>query len=65
MEEDIEKRIMNILEKGHEYLGEEISDKLNIPEDEVTKYLNQMAKENKIKTGMTEDIPYTTTYRLK
>jgi predicted transcriptional regulator len=59
----MEKKIATLL-KGHELLASEVSSKLNISENDALKYLNQMESRGIIKTGITEDVPYTKTYRI-
>jgi DNA-binding transcriptional regulator LsrR (DeoR family) len=50
--------------KGHEMLAEEISEKLKMPERKIVNYLDKMAIAGKIKTGITDDVPYTKTYTI-
>ncbi len=58
---EIEDKILAL--KGS-LLLEDISEKLNISQKRTLRYLGKLEKTGKIKTGITEDIPYEKIYKL-
>ena len=63
MAKGIECRLAKFL-KGHEMLTEEISDELKIPEKRLLSYLDKMESAGKIKSSITEDVPFEKVYRI-
>ena len=61
MAKGIEYKIVKVL-KGHEMLLEEISEKLSMPQGKVSSYLGRMERAGKIKSGITEDVPFEKVY---
>ena len=57
----IEDKILGL--KG-EFLLEDIAEKIGISQKSVLSYLSRLEKVGKIKTGITEDMPYEKAYRI-
>jgi signal transduction histidine kinase len=59
----VENSITRLL-KGHQFLADEISEKLKIPQKELMPYLDRMEYAKKLKTSITEDVPFEKVYRV-